>query len=131
AWTGLWPGTTRPLRIEAASWRGKPVFFSLIGEWTKPQRARADDETTGERSRMILVALMLISMLLGAAFLARRNHRQGRGDREGALRLAGVMFRLTIILWLCRSLLVPGLESFGLFVLAVSTALFISGVTWL
>src|SRR5882757_2779753 len=38
AWTGLWPGTMRSLRIEAASWRGKPVFFSLIGEWTKPQR---------------------------------------------------------------------------------------------
>jgi hypothetical protein len=131
AWTGLWPGTTRPLRIEAASWRGKPVFFSLIGEWTKPQRARADDETTGERARMILVALVLISILLGAAFLARRNHRQGRGDREGALRLAGVMFGLEIVLWLCRSHLVPGLESFGLFVLAVSTALFISGVTWL
>src|SRR5581483_6541399 len=38
AWTGVWPGTTRPLRVEAASFQGKPVFFELIGDWTKPDR---------------------------------------------------------------------------------------------
>ena len=40
AWTGVWPGTTRPLRVEAASFQGKPVFFSLIGDWTKPDRMK-------------------------------------------------------------------------------------------
>jgi len=30
--------TDRNLRIEAASFQGKPVFFSLIGDWTKPDR---------------------------------------------------------------------------------------------
>src|ERR1700691_100551 len=38
AWTGTWPGTMRPLHVEAAAWRGKPVFFSLTGDWTKPDR---------------------------------------------------------------------------------------------
>src|SRR5262249_55543967 len=38
AWVGVWPGTTRPLRVEAASLQRKPVFFRLIGEWTKPER---------------------------------------------------------------------------------------------
>ncbi|HLJ16656.1 MAG TPA: serine/threonine-protein kinase, partial [Bryobacteraceae bacterium] len=33
AWRGTWPGTDRPLRVEAAAWRGKPVFFALIGPW--------------------------------------------------------------------------------------------------
>ena len=33
-------------------------------------------------------------MFSGAALLARRNYRQGRGDREGAARLAIVMFGL-------------------------------------
>lgn len=131
AWTGMWPGTARPLRIEAASWHGKPVFFSLIGDWTKPQRAKSDEQTTGEKVRPIMLVLLLISMLLGASVLARRNYRQGRGDREGAVRLALVMFGLEIALWLCRSHLVPGLETFGLFVIAVSTALLVSGITWL
>ena len=131
AWTGVWPGSKRPLRIEAASLRGKPVFFSLIGDWTKPQRAKSDDQTTGEKAKIVLLVLMMVSMLSGAALLARRNYRQGRGDREGAARLAIVMFGLEMTLLLCRAHLVPALDSFGLIILAVSTGLFISGVTWL
>ena len=38
AWTGTWPGSGRPLRIEAAALRGKPVAFRMIGPWTKPGR---------------------------------------------------------------------------------------------
>jgi predicted Ser/Thr protein kinase len=131
AWTGLWPGSKRALRIEAASWRGKPVFFSLIGDWTKPQRAKADEQTVGAKAKTVLLVLLLVSVLLGAAFLARRNYRQGRGDREGAARLAIVMFGLEMALWLCRSHLVASVDTFGLFILAASTGLFISGVTWL
>jgi len=131
AWTGNWPGTTRPLHIEAASWRGKPVFFSLIGEWTKPQRAKADERTTGERVRLVLAVLLFVAILFSAAFVARRNYRLGRGDRDGAFRLASVIFALEIALWLCRSHLVPSIEVILLFVLAVSTGLFVAGTTWM
>ena len=27
AWSGVWPGTSRPLRVEAGALRGKPVYF--------------------------------------------------------------------------------------------------------
>ncbi len=130
AWTGNWPGTTRPLRVEAASWRGKPVFFSLIGDWTKPQRAKGDERSRGEKIRDLSGIALALCILGGAVFLARRNHRLGRSNHEGATRLALVMFALEIALWLCRSHLVPGLETFFLFLLAVSTALLISGTTW-
>src|SRR5450631_955258 len=131
AWTGKWPGTDRLLRIEAASWRGKPVFFSMIGDWTKPYRAKGDERTTGEKVREVGGALLVLSMLFGAASLARRNYRLGRGDREGAIRLAFVMFGLEIALWMCRSHLVPGLETFFLLLIALSTGLLVSGTTWL
>ena len=131
AWTGTWPGTTRPLRVEAASWHGKPVFFSLIGDWTKPERMKKPEESTGKKMQQILSLVVVLSLLCGAFYLARRNYRQGRADREGALRLASVMFTLEILLWLCRGHFVPSLETFGLFVLAVSTGLFVSGTTWL
>jgi len=131
AWTGKWPGTERPLRIEAASWRGKPVFFSMIGDWTKPYRAKGDERTSGEKVREVGGTLVVLSVLFSAAFLARRNYRLGRGDREGAVRLAYVMFAFEIALWLCRSHLVPGLETFLLFLLALSTGLLVSGITWL
>ncbi len=131
AWTGKWPGTSWPLRVEAASWRGQPVFFSLIGEWTKPQRAKGDERTRGEKIRDVLGMILLLSILFGALFLARRNYRLGRSDYEGATRLAIVMFVLEIALWLCRSHLVPGFETLYLLLLTVSTALFVSGITWI
>ena len=131
AWTGAWPGTTRPLRVEAASWHGKLVFFSLIGEWTKPEHMQSPQDSTGKKVRRVLVLFLALSLLLGAVYLARRNYRQGRGDRDGAFRLASIMFALEMLLWLCRGHFVPSLDMVLLFALAVSTGLFISGTTWI
>jgi serine/threonine protein kinase len=131
AWTGTWPGTTRPLRVEAAAWHGKPVFFSLIGEWTKPWRMRAPEDSTGNKVRGLLFIGLFLVGLLGSLFLARRNYRQGRCDREGALRLASVMFVLEILLWLCRGHFTPSLDVIAAFVIAISTGLLISGVSWI
>ncbi len=130
AWTGAWPGTTRRLRVEAASLHGKPVFFSLHGDWTKPDRMKSPEDSIGKKVQQILGVGVLLLLFFGAVFLARRNYRQGRGDREGAFRLASVMFILEILLWLCRSHLVPSISTLGVFIIAVSTALFVSGTTW-
>jgi serine/threonine protein kinase len=131
AWTGTWPGTTRPLRVEAAAFQGKPVFFSLIGDWTKPERMKSTEKKSiGERAGRIIGLVVLCTLLAGSVFVARRNYRQGRGDRVGALRLATVMFLLSMGLWLCRCHFAALGDALGLFIIAVSTALFTSGVTW-
>jgi len=49
AWTGMWPGTSYPLRVEAASYRGKPVYFSLISEWTKPSRMVGSEQSVPKK----------------------------------------------------------------------------------
>ncbi len=131
AWTGTWPGTTRPMRVEAASWHGKPVFFTLIGEWTKPKRMNSPPEPTRTKVLQILGIIFGLSLLGGAANLARQNYRRGRGDREGAFRLGTVMFVLEILLWLCRSHFAAGAGTFALLVIQISTALFVSGLTWM
>ena len=131
AWTGSWPGTTRPLRVEAAAFQGKPVFFSLIGEWTKPQRMKSTEKkSVGERAEKIISLVVLCTLLVGSVLLARKNYRQGRGDRAGALRLAAVMFLLDMGLWLCRCHFATINDTFGLFGIAASTALFTAGLTW-
>jgi serine/threonine protein kinase len=131
AWTGNWPGTTRALRVEAAAWRGKPVFFFLIGDWTKPERmVSTEKKSVGQRAGKILGFFVVCAILVGSVLLARRNYRQGRGDREGALRLAGIMFLLEMALFLCRGHFAAFGDALGLFILAVSTALFLSGLTW-
>jgi serine/threonine protein kinase len=131
AWTGTLPGTARPLRVEAASLHGKPVFFSMIGDWTKPDRMKDPEDSTGKKVRQVLGLTLLMTSLLAAVYLARRNYRLGRADREGAFRLGLIMFVLEIVLWLCRGHLVPSFDTFGLFVMAISTGLFVSGTTWL
>jgi len=130
AWTGVWPGTTRPLRVEAAAFRGKPVFFRLIGDWTKPDRTvDTEKKSFGQQAQRVIFFLILFG-LGGAAILARRNYLRGRGDREGALRLAIVMFLLEMALFACRAHFATFGDAVGLTIIAISTALFNSGAMW-
>lgn len=131
AWTGVWPDTTRPLRVEAASFQGKPVFFSLIGDWTKPDRMMSKEKKSfGEKAQTIIGLTLLVSALTGSIFLARKNYRRGRGDRQGALRLAVVMFVLEMALFLCLGHFPSVGATLGLSAIAISTALFLSGAIW-
>jgi hypothetical protein len=109
---------------------GKPVFFSLIGDWSKPDRMKSEP-SAGKKVQQYLVIALSVGFFFGVIRLARLNYRQGRGDRAGALRLALVMFVLEILLWLCRGHIVAGTDFLGALVLAVSTALLVSGTTWM
>jgi predicted Ser/Thr protein kinase len=133
AWTGVWPGSTRPLRVEAAAWHGKAVFFAMIGDWNKPWRMVAPETADFKKNRLsqIFGVLLLTAVLAAGARLARRNYRQGRADRDGALRLAAVMFVLEILLWLSRSHFVPGLEAFGSMLWAISSGLSWGATLWM
>ncbi len=133
AWTGVWPGSTQQLGVEAATWHGKPVFFAMIGDWNKPWRMVAPETTDDKKTRLsqIIGVLLLTALLAAGAWLARRNYRQGRADRDGALRLAAVMFVLEILLWLSRSHFVPGLETFGLMLWAISSGLSWGAIMWM
>jgi len=133
AWTGVWPGSSRPLRVEAAAWHGKPIFFAMIGEWNKPWRMVAPQSADEKKNRasQTIGLLLLISMLVGGALLARRNYRHGRGDREGALRLAALMFAIEMVLWLCRSHFAAGFQTFGYLMLAIAAGLLWGGMMWM
>ena len=86
AWTGsLAERPNIPMRIEAAAYRGKPVYFELIGPWTRPERMQPYQLTAGEKAFLVTLVLLLLSMLVVGAMLARRNLRLGRGT-------AGVLF---------------------------------------
>ena len=128
AWTGNWPGTTRPMRIEGAGWRGKPVYFLLTGPWTRPSRLHPQEPSPGQKVGQIILVFIFLLILIGATWLARRNYVRGKGDRQGAFRLAVVVFVLQMMLWLCRGHFVPSLEVIGTLVLAISTGLFLSAM---
>jgi len=125
AWTGVWPGTSEPLRVEAASWRGKPVNFQLISEWTTPSRMPSADSVRSKTPEVLLVIFLLV-LLAGAVWLARRNYLQQKTDPKSAVRLGLVIFALQMLVWLFGGHFVPSLDTFGLFVLAASGAVFLA-----
>jgi serine/threonine-protein kinase len=130
AWTGSWPGNDQPLRIEAAAWRGKPVFFSLIGPWSRPSRMQAASATVGQKVLQAAFFALSLLVLVAAVLLARRNQRKGKGDLRGAFRLAGAVFVIGIAVWMLSGHHVATAAALGQFVFAIGTALFTAGTNW-
>ena len=132
AWTGAveeFPGT--PMRIEAAAYRGKPVYFELIAPWTRAARMKPYEQTAGEKVVQGFFILLLLLLLVGGALLARRNLRLGRGDRRGAGRLASFIFAA----WMFDSLVghyhVSDSSEIGLIVERLSFGLFVAVFLWM
>ena len=101
AWVGT--DTVRPhlpLRLEAGAYRGKPVYFQMVWEWTRPERMERAQLRPGQTtaSRVVLAIILIVSAT--ALLLARHNLRLGRGDRTGARRLAALALTGEICGWL-------------------------------
>ncbi len=117
AWAGsLAERPNIPMRIEAAAYRGKPVYFELIGPWTRPERMQPSQLTVGERVLVVIFIVVFLSVLVSSAILARRNLRLGRGDRRGAARLAAFGFAASAVAWVFGAHHVGNLAEFALFV---------------
>ena len=84
AWNGSYaqnPGF--PIHVVAAAYRGKPVYFELIGPWNRPWRM---EEATVSRSQTVAITTSVIfafTSMCGAFIFAWRNIRLGRGDQIG------------------------------------------------
>jgi serine/threonine-protein kinase len=127
AWTGSYAHAPEvPLRIEAASWRGRPVYFQVIGPWSKPERMAPPLGGTGKVSGMFFICTLIL-----AAFLAWRNIRLGRGDTRGAFRLAAFVLSMSMLGWLCSASHVPTAHEFVSFMEAVNVFFASAGRAWI
>jgi hypothetical protein len=80
AWTGTLPDhPDRLVRVEAAAYRGRPVYFEVMP--ARREAERADRLPDGIRQGIVL------ALVAGVIALAIRNLRRGRGDVHGAVRL--------------------------------------------
>ena len=126
AWEGIWPGHPElPLRVEAASYRGKPVYFSLISPWTKPDRMDAEQVTTGELIELTITYIVFFSIVTLGVVMARSNVRSGRSDRRGATRLALLVFVSLAGVYVMAAHHVPGLPELGILFTAVALGLMV------
>ena len=98
AWLGTFADhPDLPLRVEAATNRGRVVHFRVIAPWDRPPSARPPRGDVSQVVAAALVALLVASVIAGATFLARRNLTRGKVDRAGAWRLAVVVFGLQMV----------------------------------
>ena len=97
AWTGSYAGRPDlPLRIEAASYRGEPVWFEVIPPWRRPSTTPLRFGLVFELGGVVNVVL-IATTLMTAILLARRNLRRGRGDRRGAFVVGAVVFAASAV----------------------------------
>ncbi len=98
AWEGRYaeqPDVT--VRIEAASYHGRPVWFSVIPPWQQIDRRTFAGAPSFSRVAQVISAIIGVTSILAAFVLARRNLRRSRGDRKGAFRLA--LFLTTLVFY--------------------------------
>jgi len=125
AWLGAYPGQpANSLRIEAASWRGRPSYFRIVGPWTNPASGPEPRPTD------LIWAGVFVVAVTGGAMLARRNSRTGRGDLRGAFRLSAFVFGNWMLLWLIGSNHVPGIAELQSLLTGISASLLWAGVLW-
>jgi hypothetical protein len=128
AWRGLLPGTTHAVTIEAASYRGRPVYFEVIGPWSSaPRDPGAEPGRIAGTGRTVLA----VGLVLAAAAMARANFRRGRADRRGAARIATFTVGLAMAGWV----LMPHVRDFDAervrLLTTLGVAMLLAGVLYL
>jgi serine/threonine-protein kinase len=124
------PSADTAFRIEAASYRGRPVAFRFIDSWTKSLRTETTVRKTSEAILQAVAFLVGVTLIAGGAFIARRNIRLGRGDRKGALRLAAFSFMTGMLYWVLRAHHVAGGAEFARFITRAGYSLALGGLVW-
>ena len=128
AWAGTYPAFPQiPIRVEAATFQGKPVYFQVVSPWTTPLSEPWQPSGLQKFGSWLLIGLFF-AILLIAAILALKNLRHGRGDKKGAFRLAVFFFVMRMIFWLLTTHHVPVTNEFQLLVTGLQSALFWSCV---
>ena len=121
-----------PIRIEAATYRSQPVYFRVVAPWDKPVRQEETQTTRRQMAGVLILMSVMLTVVGAAVLLTRRNLRLGRGDREGAFKLALFIFSVTVLGLLIGADHVP--TPFGEVLILyqiVSYALFIAVMLWL
>jgi serine/threonine-protein kinase len=132
-----WNGTLSqfpdlPLRVTAAAYGGKLVYFEILGPWSVPNRMTPRKVAAGVRAGEITLSLMILTLMIAGAVFARRNLRRGRGDRRGALRMAAAAGILYFAAWAAGTHHAGWIQDWlsDLLFPALARALFLAAMCW-
>jgi serine/threonine-protein kinase len=131
AWDGSFPSGAKA-HLEAAAYRGRPVFFQVTGPWTLPDRQVPEVTSARVQALQLILLFLLVTVTLSAVLLARRNARMGRVDTRGAARLARYALAVVAAIWLLVAHHVTRFDQeMELLMQGAGLTLFLGGVVWL
>lgn len=128
-WAGYDSKAGREVLVEAASWRGKPVWFRVLPAWNIPKVSVPAPE--GPQVAEIVNLVVFFGVVSAAIFLAWHNARNKRADRNGAKRLAQGVFLITLIGYVCGAVHDPGAGESIVIQFGIALALLLSGLLYL
>ena len=129
AWSGFFPGRENiPVRIEAASYRGMPIYFDMVFPWSQPDRSTPYAPSLIQKIGVVVLCLIIFAILIGGVLVARHNLRLGRVDGRGAFRLGSFILVVVLTMWALRAHHVPSVDEIDLFVIALSWGLLKAGL---
>ena len=113
-------------RVEAAAYRGKPVYFRVLFPWANPYRDRLHPASAHQKLTGIIGIVLFGAVLFGSILIVRRNVRQKRGDEAGSWRLANFLFFVVLAMWALQAHHLASTGEFWTVVLALAWAFLIS-----
>jgi hypothetical protein len=121
--------TSGDLRIEAAAFRGRIVWYSVVPPWRAAREATPAPRAAADRVRGLLQGSLVVIGIVAGVFFARRNLALGRSDRRGASRFAAVFFTLGFVAQLLTFTNVMG--SFPHAMATLGLQLFSGALVWI
>ncbi|MCO6509833.1 MAG: serine/threonine protein kinase [Aridibacter famidurans] len=95
AWEGFYAEHSDfPIRVEAASFEGRPVYFKIVPPWEEVETTIAVAEAY-DAANLYLIMAFVVLIAIGAGYLSIRNVRAGRIDLKGATRVGIFVFAAT------------------------------------
>jgi serine/threonine protein kinase len=113
-------------RVEAAAYRGKPVYFRVLFPWANPYRDRLHPVSAQQKLAVIVGIGVFAALLFGTILIVRRNVRQKKGDEAGSWRLGHFLFFVFLAMWALRAHHLASIGEFDTVVLALAWAFLIS-----
>jgi serine/threonine-protein kinase len=99
AWTGPFRDRADlPVRIEAASFHNRPVYFQIFWPWTAARLARAAPGNSRALRNAVNYAIGAI-VFIAALWIAHYNWKAGRVDLRGATRVGVFCGVMSLVSW--------------------------------
>jgi serine/threonine-protein kinase len=135
AWEGHYrENPDEHVRVEAASFEGRPVFFRIVENWQAAAEAMGIESNPGMPfgRNVVLQALLIIITVVSGTILAWRNAHAGRGDWKGAQRVSGLLLLLGLLIFLFFANHIGDLSlELNLFFRVLGHILVPAGIVWM